>query len=328
MKMVDKVDKVDKIEVNGKKIFSNKIVSSVIGTRVNFTDGSWCDVETGEVLNNGPGSIFIGVPTGETNKKETKEKSFKASALSITDLCADVDIQIGGDSQIRVKVEASASVINNVDVSESGNTVRISGKGIEKSGSVNITSRGNSINIANARAGRSIFVSSGNITIDNCSISGNNISIGRAEMENETKIIVIIPKGTPINVSDISGQVNIGDTEGYLNASIVGRSKIFAGYVKDACLSLQGGGDIRVEKVSGRILTAKIMGSGDIRIKEGNVATLVANVTGSGDVKFGGSADNATLAVIGSGDIRVADVKNRPITHITGNGDIDVGNWD
>lgn len=318
---------VDKIEVNGKKVFSDKSIRSIVGTRVNFIDGSWCDVETGEVVNNGPGSISIGVSAGKTDKKETKEKSFKASALSVTDLCADVDVQIGSDPQIKVRIEAPASIINDVDISESGNIVRIRGKGAKGFEGVNITSRGNSINIGRSNAGRGIFMSTGNVTIsDNCSIYGNNISIGGSETENEIKITVIVPKGTPIDVSDISGQVNIGDTEGDLNASIVGGSKIFAGHVKDAHLSLQGGGDIRVEKVSGRILTAEITGSGDIRIKKGNVATLIASVTGSGDVKFGGSADNATLTVTGSGDIKVADVKNRPVTRITGTGDIDIGN--
>lgn len=39
--------------------FTRKTVSKVNGTRVEFTDGSWCDAGTGEVCSRGPGSIAM-----------------------------------------------------------------------------------------------------------------------------------------------------------------------------------------------------------------------------------------------------------------------------
>lgn len=314
------------IQVNGKKVYSDKNTKSIVGTRINFTDGSWCDVETGEVVNNGPGSISIGAPAGKSNKKETVEKSFKANTLKLTELCADVDIQVGSVSQLIVKMEGPASVLKDIDISESGNILCIKGKGGKSSGGISIQSGGNSISIGRS-VSQSICVSSGNITIGNNRImSGNSISIGGSEAENETKITVSVPRGTQIDVSGISGKVDIGDIEGSLQASVRGGSYISAGRMKDTVLSLQGGGDIRVQEVNGS-LTAQIAGSGHIRIKQGNVTTLTATVTGSGDIKFGGKAENAILTVTGSGDIQVASVKNRPITSIMGSGDIDVGNW-
>lgn len=316
------------IRVNSKKVYSDKNVKSIVGTRINFTDGSWCDVETGEVVNNGTGSISIGVPAGKSNKKETVEKSFKANAASVlklTELCADVNVQLGSVFQFMVKMEGLASVLKDIDISESGNILCIKGKGGKSSG-ISIQSGGNSISIGRSMS-QSICVSSGNITIGNNRImSGNSISIGGSDTENETKITVFVPRGTQVDVSGISGKVDIGDIEGNLQASVRGGSDISAGRMKDTVLSLQGGGDIRVQEVNGS-LTAQIAGSGDIRVKQGNVTTLNATVTGSGDIKFGGKAENAILTVTGSGDIQATYVKNRPITNIVGSGDIDVGNW-
>ncbi len=317
----------ESVTVNGKKVYSDKTIKSIIGTRINYTDESWCDVETGEVVNNGRGSISFGAPIGKTSKKETIEKSFKASMLKITALCADVDILAGRDPQlIEIKAKGPASIVKNIDISENEGVLYVKGKSGIGSEGINIMSSKGSISIGGSTS-RGIYMSGGNITIsDGCGISGNNISIGGSAIGNETKITISVPKGTAIDVSDISGQVNIGDTEGKLRASVRGGNKINAGQMKDTALSLQGGGDIRVQEVNGD-LTAQIAGSGDIRIKQGNVTTLNATITGSGDIKFGGKAENAILAVTGSGDIQVAYVKNRPITNIVGSGDIDVDNW-
>ncbi len=316
------------VTVNGKKIYSDKNVKSIFGTRITYTDGSWCDVETGEVVNNGQGFISIGTPAGKEDKKETIEKSFKANALTISTLSASVDIQVNSDSdsEIKVKVEGPASIVKDIDISENKNMLYVKGKGGRESDAINIVSGSSSINIGRSTS-RGVYMSTGNITIsDGCCIAGNIISIGRSRAENETRITISVPKRTSIDVSDISGQVNIGNTEGKLRASVRGGNKINAGQMKDTVLSLQGGGDIRVQEVNGD-LTTQLAGSGDIRIKQGNVTTLNATVTGSGDIKFGGKAENAILAVTGSGDIQVAYVKNHPITNIVGSGNIDVDNW-
>ena len=310
--------------VNGKNVYSDKNVRSIVGTRITYTDGSWCDTETGEVVNKGPGSIAIDVPIGKTNKKEIIEKSFMANTLKLTALFADVDIRVGDHPQIKIKIEGQDSTIKDIDISENENVVYVRGKGGKDSrrASIQINKGGSSINIGGQTGRGSIYVDNGDIVISN--VTNNNISIVSGE-ENETKVTIFVPKGTQIDVSDVSGQVNIDDTEGNLQASVRGKNNIYAGRVKDAVISVGCSGDIQVQEVSGS-LTAQIAGSGDIRIRHGDVTNLNATIVGSGDVIFGGRAEDAILTITGSGDIKVAHIKNRPITNIVGSGDIDIGN--
>lgn len=320
------------VTIKGKNVYSDKNIGSVIGTRITYTDGSWCNVETGEVVNKGPGSITIGVPLGKVDKNEIIEKSFMANVLKLTSLLADVNIQVGNHQQIKIKVEGSDSAVKDIDISENENILCIKGKDGIGSRRINIQMKGGGsssiFSIGKQTTGMNIIrrggvcISSGNVIIS----EGNNISIGSGKEieESETKITVSVPKGTQIDVSDISGQVNIGDTEGRLQAS-VRSNNIYAGLVKDAVLSVNGSGEIRVQEVIGS-LTAQIAGSGDIRIRQGDVTMLNATVVGSGDIIFGGRAKDAILTITGSGDIKVAYVKNRPITNIVGSGDIDIGN--
>lgn len=320
------------VTVNGKKVYSDKKVRTIVGSRITYTDGSWCDVETGEVVNKGPGSIGIDVPIGKADKKEIIEQSFMANILNLTELFADVNIQVDDSPQIKIRVEGPGSIIKDIDISENENIIYIRGKGGIYSGraSIQIKGGGSSIfNIGPQIAGRNIRTirGSGSVYVDNenviiSGVAENNISVESGE-ESETKITISVPKGTQIEVSDISGQVNIGDTEGKLQARVTGANNIFAGRVKDAVLSVKGSGDIRVQEVNGS-LTAQIAGSGDIRVRDGSVTTLNITITGSGDIIFGGRAEDAILTITGSGDIKVAHIKNRPVTNIVGSGDIDI----
>lgn len=318
------------VTVNGKKVYSDKKVRSIVGTKINYTDGSWCDVETGQVVNKGRGSISIDVPGEKTDKKKTMKKSYDAKRLRMTELCANIDIQPGTGTQIEVKIEGPSSALKDIDISEDEDLLCIRGKaGKDNKGiSVVSASAGRNIIRVGGSISQSICVSDGDIVIgDGCNISGSRISIGGSGSEIETNITVIVPKGTEVDVSEICGSVDIGDTDGKLRASIRGGGKISAGRVKDANLDVQGSGDIRIEEVNGNLTIDPLKGMGSIRVKRGNIETLVARITGMGSIGVGGVAKNATLAVTGMGSINVAKVINRPERHITGMGSIEVGNW-
>ena len=48
-------------KIDGKPVYSNKDgPAEVIGTRVSFPDGSWCDTASREIKNNGPGFVTFG----------------------------------------------------------------------------------------------------------------------------------------------------------------------------------------------------------------------------------------------------------------------------
>ncbi|MFZ2970934.1 MAG: DUF2807 domain-containing protein [Minisyncoccia bacterium] len=316
----------DPIEINGKKVYSDKALRSIHGTKIIFSDGSWCDVESGQVANSGPGYINIGSPIEKTVGNETREKSFTARALEVDSISADVDIQVTDGNKISVKAKGPASKIKDIDFVEKENTVFVKGKCESRTSGISIISSGGSINIGSSCSGR-VITSGGDISIRNGQISGNSITIGSGSMsENETKITIGVPKGTSIKISKICGQTKIGNTEGSLQVNIAGGNKVNAGNVKDATINMQGSGDVDIQEINGN-LTVQIAGSGDVNVKRGKAPMLNVNITGSGDARYGGKAENANLSVIGSGDINVAFVKNRPNKNTVGNGDIKVGNW-
>lgn len=212
-----------------------------------------------------------------------------------------------------VTIEGPKSDVSAIKVNKSGKTLVIQGLG-GKSGisGANVVMSG----------GSSISIGGGSVSIGHGSV---NISTGGGG-ENETKVTISVPKGSAVRVGGVQGKTTIGDTEGPLQASVLGGDDIRAGKVGDATLSVQGSGDINVKSVNGN-LSMNVQGSGDIRVKNGSVRQLSANVMGSGDARFDGEAVDANLSVMGSGNIDVESVKNRPITSVMGHGDINVGNW-
>ena len=78
--------------VSGVKVHSNKRVSSVVNSVIYFSDGSWCDVSLGQVVNNGPGYINIG-QAGAGGKAEMTERGPEkfpgANALDIRNLVSE-----------------------------------------------------------------------------------------------------------------------------------------------------------------------------------------------------------------------------------------------
>ncbi len=307
--------------VNGIKVYSNKNLSGVSNTRLSFSDGSWCDVSTGEVFNNGSGFISIGkAPQGATTSAETKTwgpESYQTNALQISGVGADVNVEPHDGGQIVVEMTGPESEIEDIRVREQNGTLVIES---EDSGS----SRDAVFqNIQIGRGGGGISMSMGRTSGSVVSISGGNISVSSGGSKNSTQIKVKVPRGTPTSFSGVQGNLYVGDTEGNLNLSIQGGWDANIGRVGDASVSVQGSGDVNVSHVDGA-LSVSIQGSGDVKVRGGGISSLSANVMGSGDVKVGGTCQTASLNVMGSGDIDVAHSMNKPVKNAMGSGDIKV----
>lgn len=307
--------------INGKEIYSDKLVNSIVNTRVAFTDGSWCDVATGEVVNRGSGYINIGAPSRNDGEKATfGQKAYNATALDVQDVEADVDIQPINGLEMRVTINGLKSAVEDVDVRLQDNTVVMRGK---QNGGTHV--RG--ANVIISGSGGSISVGGSVVSIGGRRIvAGHSTVVMSGAGESDTKVTVGIPKGSAVKVVGVQGKVIIGDTDGALHASVLGCDNIKAGKVRDATLSVRGSGNIYVDAVNGN-LSMNIKGSGNILVRGGSVGVLNANIMGSGDARFNGEAVDANLSVMGSGDIDVASVKNKPNKTVMGHGDINVGNW-
>lgn len=308
------------VTVNGTRVYSDKRMKSVVNTRVTFTDGSWCDVATGEVVNNGSGYINIGTLSDNGDKKITLgPKTYRATVLDVRGLEANVDIQPIDGQEMMVTIEGSKLAVEKIDVHLQDDTLVIQDKG-------NGEGRSRDTNIVIDGGGSSISIGGGSISIGECRVVGRGTVVVSGGGESDTKVSVGIPNGSAVKVVGVQGDVTIGNTDGLLHASVLGSYSIKAGRVRDATLSVQGSGEIYVGAVDGN-LSMSIQGSGDIRVCSGSVGLLNTNVMGSGDARFNGKALDANLSVMGSGNIEVTSVKNRPSKSVMGSGDIKVGNW-
>jgi hypothetical protein len=316
--------------VNGKEVFSDKKFEKIVNTRITFTDGSWCDIATGDVVNRGPGFIEIhtspeaGESTTRASESKTTfgPKTFEATALEIKGVEANIDIQLTDEPEITVAIEGMMSAVDDIDVELHGETLVIKGK--DGGTRISVSSGGSAVHAVGvgigagvvsagiSRGGR-VYASPGSIIVSD---RGDAI----ADMD------IRVPKGTAVKVSGIHGHVNIGDTEGPLSATMLGNEDIKVGTVLDADLSVHGKGSILADAVNGD-LRMNINGAGDICVRGGSVGMLKAKIMGAGDARFDGEAIDASLSIMGSGNIDVAHVKNRPRRNVMGIGKINIGNW-
>ncbi|MGV9001830.1 MAG: GIN domain-containing protein [Candidatus Saccharimonadaceae bacterium] len=317
--------------VNGKSVYSDKEMTSIVNSRINFSDGSWCDVSTGDVHNNGAGYINIGGSdsAGVSDTITEGPKQFTASALKVRGVAADVTVHVHNGSDIEYAITGPSKLVKAIHASVRGGTLLIEDDGSSASSSGGVTIIGGSSVIHSGRGrtiisgGRSISFG-GDIVMGNIFGRGNvnTIVTGTGGSDNPVKITIKVPSGTPVNSDCVLGSVTIGDTNGPLTASVQAFD-VFAGRVTSAQLNVQGSGDIHVEEVMGDVV-AQVQGSGDIEIQHGTMTSLVATLQGSGDINVGGTAYTASLSLMGSGDIRVEHVKQRPLKSAMGSGDIRV----
>lgn len=317
--------------VNGKPIYSDKYMAGVINTRVTFTDGSWCDVSTGEVHNNGSGYINIGGSDSGSDAEKVTEgpKRFAASALEVRGVAADVKVDTHRGSDIECTITGPADQVKTIRTNVQGVTLVIEDDGSgSSSDDMTIVGSGGRTVIQTGR-GRTV-VSGGGVVFGQGSVMSSvfgrggvtTVVTGGGGGENALKVTVKVPEGTPVKSNQVIGNVVIGDTNGPLTASVQG-GNVFAGSVTSAQLAVQGSGDIRVDEVNGTVM-AQIQGSGDIEVQRGSMPSLTATIQGSGDINVGGSAATANLTVMGSGDISVAHVQQQPMKSVMGSGDIRV----
>lgn len=299
--------------INGKDVYSDKRMTGVVNTKVTFGDGSWCDVATGEVVNKGAGYINIGAPaaTGDTEKMTYGPETFSAQTLDISNVNADVEVSVIDGDQMTVTIEGPKSEVNGIDVNQSGSILAIQGKG-GKSGirGANVVISGNS----------SISIGGGNISIGR---GGVNISTG--DGENETKVLVGVPKGSAVDVSEVNGGVTIGDTEGPLNVSASTSNTVSAGKVTNTMLNASSGAGISVDEVTGNLVASASSGA-EITVANGNAPNLTAKVSSGAEIDFLGRATNAQLNASSGGEIDVKYVENKPQQKASSGGNINVGN--
>lgn len=307
------------LTVNGRRVFSDKTLQSVVGTFVRFADGSTCDFTIGSINNRGPGYISFDTPSPsntEDREMSGEPQSFTASAVQVRDVPV-IDIQPYDGREVVVTLSGRESMLKDINVRQRGDMVVIEGKGTAGDGTVIRLGHG-PISVSGSLVGG--VISAGNIVVAG---GGSRVNITTSDRPS-LKATVKVPKGTKLDLSGVFDTATVGDTEGPLQVALQGGGDLNVGSVTDTVLSLQGGGDITIKEVNGNTLTVSLQGSGDVSVEGGKVNALSVTIQGSGGVTFDGHADNANLSVMGSGDIKIARVTNTPVKRCLGSGSINV----
>ena len=146
-----------------------------------------------------------------------------------------------------------------------------------------------------------------------------DFSQGNLNKPSQLVIHVVVPRGSPVDVEAMAGNVTIGDTMGPLKFEVMGYSESTVGNVSEASLEMSGSGKLKVGNVSGTV-HAETAGSGDIRI--GNVGKLDAEVDGSGSISAGRVGGPVKADIGGSGSVSVANVAGPLAVNIGGSGEL------
>jgi hypothetical protein len=90
-----------------------------------------------------------------------------------------------------------------------------------------------------------------------------------------------------------------------------------------AAASIEGSGDMKIDKVAGNDFAASIGGSGDMALASLQVAQARFAIAGSGDISASGKAQQASISIAGSGGVAAGgfEIGNATVS-VVGSGDV------
>jgi len=130
---------------------------------------------------------------------------------------------------------------------------------------------------------------------------------------------ITIPKGSAVDVDDLVGDAQIGDTMGPMKFSAVSTNSQI-GRVQGAKIELAGSGKIVIADVGGD-LSVETAGAG--KIQTGNAQDVHADVAGSGSINVG-AIQSLHLDIAGSGDFSAAKINGPVHVDIMGSGSVNI----
>ena len=317
--------------VNNREIWTDKKgITSIDDGVLTFKDGSTCDANAGIIENRGSGTIEIRGPRDRKDEKDVVvgPKIFSAIDLKIDNVDADVTVLPGTPGCIEVTISGPESACESILLKERGETLVISPKApspfnIGSCSSKNVVNICGSMNVQQNIGRNSI---NGVTQIINIEDGADCMTIinGDCSVHKRAKVEVKVPVGTSITAFGVKAGLTIGDIEGSLDLDTDSNENISVGFVKDADLSIDGCGNVRVKRVEGG-LKVELNGSGDVRIDSGLVRNMIIQHDGQGQFDFLGKSDGADLNVLDSGSICVAEVNGELLEGvIEGSGSITV----
>lgn len=246
----------------------------------------------------------VGLATGFARATEEREFGpFRAKTVEVTGFAGELTIVPVAGEDIRLRLAGSEDDLRDFQVTADGDRLRLRGP---------------------RRRDSSSTVVIGNVTVFSSGGTASAVIGGQphGRQEPPPRLEIRVPAGTALELSDLIGDLQIGDTGGALKLALVsGTARI--GRITAAQIVLRGSGDVRVASVRER-LEVSIDGSGLVDVGAGQVDDLVLDIRGAGDIRFGGSARRARAGISGAGTITVYEVFETPAVSVAGAGTVNI----
>ena len=297
------------------------------------------------------GNIFINGREVDINKilkeaqandasKENKKVSrkFMVANLRMSDIAnSRISIQphIGAKREIDIVVSGSETRVNNVSITECGDTVVVTDHPVNRSH--NVVQLGDNITIQNSNC-FGINIGQSTMGIDRININVGNFS------DDMLDFVVQVPLSAEIKISGSSVVIEQGDTLGVTALNLSGRSSATVGRITDCDLSLSGQAKVEIKAVNGDFtgaasgqsqIVVNEIANGDIElhssgqcnttIQRGNVDCIMAHLSGMSRLNALCSAKTAKLEASGLCFIFVQSVSGKVRKSKSGMSSIDVG---
>jgi Putative auto-transporter adhesin, head GIN domain len=233
-----------------------------------------------------PHPIIIAMNNGGWVKWPAKR--YQTHAVRLDDIVGTIAIAVAASGPMILEVSGDKNRVNSLDVDADGDTLRIEGSDAH-----------------DVWDWRNWF----------------NFNFHENDRTQNLNIKLTVPKGAEVQVHDLVGNANIGDTYGPLKFEAAAtEAKI--GKIGKADISLSGAGKVDVAQIDGP-LSLDIAGSGRLNIGPVN-GKLSADVAGAGDASVGAVAGGLSVDIAGSGDLAVASVAGRTAIDIAGSGSVKI----
>lgn len=308
--------------INGVEIHSDKVLESITGNTVVFTDGSTCNTLSGEKRIRGGGYIDFMPLAPEAESITVGPIRVAATSVNLRGVIADVEVAVQSDSsvqQIEYTITGPVEQANAVKAQLEDSVLVVAGGSKRSSTTVASSVSTGKYNVSSSAG--SISIVGDTIYFDGASEGVVVNTAGSAT--DKVKVSVVVPQGTPVTANRVQGKVLVGDTYGPLTAVTEGKP-LHAGRVGAVQLTTNASGSIKIDGVYGdaRLHTEA---SGSIKIDDGVIPLLDVTTDATGSIKIGATAHRATLTVRASGSIRVQRVLSEPRRYKEGSGSIKVG---
>lgn len=124
------------------------------------------------------------------------------------------------------------------------------------------------------------------------------------------------------------GKLIIRPREGFRNRfdnSDLDSATFYVTVPKLDSVSVEGSGDVEIDRIEGASFTGSIQGSGALAIAAIQVEKAEFSIAGSGDVTVAGAARDAEIEIAGSGDVQARGLRSQTgSVSIAGSGDVEL----